>query len=301
MQSKLKQVRDFLGRMILKFSLLIALLPSKVGIGFAYVIGKGAYLFLKGKRQITLRNLELAFGKEKSNAELRKIACQVSQEICRYWIEILQFLHFPSRFKIEIKGQKNLDMALSQGKGVILVSAHFGNFPLMIAVLTQKGYKIKTIMRHMHDLKSDKLFCQLRQKLNIRSIMLQSRQVSVSKCLNALRKNEVLLIQIDQHAGAGGIFVDFFGKPAATTSSPVIFALRTGAPILPVFILREAEVHNIIIEPNVGLYLGSNKEEIVKKTMSKLTKIVECYVKKHPEQWAWLHKRWKGEERVKGI
>ncbi len=293
MQSKLKQVRYFFGRVMLKIVSLIALLPPKIGLNFARIIGKLAYLIFRKKRQIALENLELAFGTEKNAQELKKITCRGSQEMCRCGIEAFQFLRSSSKIKIKINGRENLDAALCEGKGVILISAHFGNFPLMIATLASHGYRVSTLMRSMRDLKAEEFFCEVRQKLNIRSIMVQPRWASVQKCLTALRNNEILVIPIDQHAGAGGVFVDFFGKPAATPGGPVIFALRSGAPILPVFILREGEEQKIIIEPAVELCSGNDKEEIAEKTMAKLTKIVESYVREHPEQWNWMHKRWK--------
>lgn len=298
----------------MKIASLIALLPPKVAVNFAWAIGKLAYLIFRKKRQIALQNLELAFGREKNTQELKKIAYRGSQEICRCGIEIFQFLHSPSKIKIKINGKENLDAALSQGKGTILISAHLGNFPLMMTTLTRllspegeanggqarQGYKVSTVMRPMRDLKAEEFFRQVRRRLNIHSIMVQPRYVSVQKCLTALGNNEVLVIPIDQHAGAGGMFVDFFGKLAATPSGPAVFALRSGAPILPVFIFREGEEQKIIIQPVVELCSGNDKEEIVEKTMAKLTKIVESYVRRYPEQWNWMHKRWKGNERVKG-
>lgn len=290
------EIRYFFGRVMLRIAYLIALLPPEIGLNFARAIGKLAYLIFRKKRRIALENLELAFGREKSAEELNRIVYLGAQEMCRCGIEILRFLHSPSKIKININGRENLDTALARGKGVILISAHFGNFPLMIATLAAQGYKLNTVMRPMHDLKTEEFFHQVRQRLNIHSIMVQPRQISVQKCLTALGNNEVLIIPIDQHAGAGGMFIDFFGKPAATPSGPAIFALRSGAPILPVFILRESEQQKIIIEPAVQLCSGDDKQEIVEKTMAKLTKIVESYVREHPEQWNWMHKRWKGNE-----
>lgn len=298
------EIRYFFGRVMLRISYSIAFLSPKIAIVFAHAIGKIAFLIFKKKRQIALRNLELAFGKErgvakttiKSAEELKKIAYLGAQEMCRCGIEIFQFLHSPSKVKIKINGRKNLDAAINQGKGVILISAHFGNFPLMMARLAQEGYKINTLMRSMRDLKAEKFFSQIRQGLNIRSIMIQPRQISVQKCLTVLGNSEILVIPIDQHAGAGGVFVDFFGSSAATPAGPVVFALRSGAPILPAFILREGGQQKIIIEPAIELCSGGNKEKVVEKTMAKLTKIVESYVRKHPEQWNWMHKRWKGNE-----
>ncbi|RKY39024.1 MAG: hypothetical protein DRP75_03230 [Candidatus Omnitrophota bacterium] len=289
-----KRIRYLLARVVLKFACLIAFLPSRVAFGLADVIGRLAYLLIRKKRQIALDNLRLAFGKEKKEEELKEIACLNAREICRAGVEILQFLYFPSRIKIIIEGKENIEKAFLQKRGVILIGAHFGNFPLIIAKLREEGYRINTLMREMHDRKVERFFQGIRERLRISSIMLHPKQISIKKCLEVLRNNEAIFILIDQHAGAGGVKVDFFGTPALTPIGPAIFALRTGAPILPVFILKERDRHRIVIEPEVKICAGKDEEERIEKTMGKLTKIVEAYVRRYPHQWSWVHKRWKG-------
>jgi len=293
MQYKLKQIRYFFGRVMLRISGLIAFFPNKTSVKFARTIGKIAYFIFKKKRRIAMNNLRLAFGDEKSAEELERIAYQNAQEICRCGIEIFKFVRSPTKVEITINGKENLDAALCQGNGIFLISAHFGNFPVMIATLAQQGYKVHTVMRSMHDLKAEDFFVQIRKRLNISSIMLQPRRVSIQKCLAVLRKNMILVIPIDQHAGAGGVFVRFFAQAAATPVGPIVFALRTGAPILPVFMFRDREEHILTIESATELCSGDNMKEVIKETMAKFTKIVESYVRRYPEQWNWIHKRWK--------
>ena len=118
------------------------------------------------------------------------------------------------------------------------------------------------------------------------------------KSLRVLRRNGLLFIPIDQNfGGEGGVFVDFFGRKAATAPGPAVFSSRTGAPILPMFIVREGDDnHKIIIEKPVVLENVGDDKESVRHNMSKVTAIVEKYIRKYPHEWAWMHRRWKTEE-----
>jgi KDO2-lipid IV(A) lauroyltransferase len=116
----------------------------------------------------------------------------------------------------------------------------------------------------------------------------------VANSIKALRNNEFLFIPIDQNFGTAGVFVDFFGKQAATATGPVIFAQRTGAPILPMFIVREKDdTHRIIIEPPMYIEEKENNAATIQHNISRITKIIEEYIRKYPQEWGWIHRRWK--------
>jgi KDO2-lipid IV(A) lauroyltransferase len=116
----------------------------------------------------------------------------------------------------------------------------------------------------------------------------------VEKSLEVLRQNKILFIQLDQNFGTGGIFVDFFGKKAATAKGPIIFALRTKAAVVPMFIYRENDnMQRLVIEPEVEISQGKDFPDTVCRTAQKLTDIIEMYVRWHPRDWGWVHRRWK--------
>ncbi|MFH0790461.1 MAG: lysophospholipid acyltransferase family protein [Candidatus Omnitrophota bacterium] len=277
-------------------SLIIKFIPACFLYGFANTIAVLAYTFAVKQRKIALESLTIAFGRDKSKAEISRMARDCFIFMAKSAVELMFMLDKPAmlRERIEITGKENLDSALSKGKGVILVSAHFGNFPLLLARLSLEGYKTAGIMRLMRDTRVEKIFLAKRQKFNVKTIYSQPRDVCVETTIRTLRNNELVFIPIDQNFGTAGVFVDFFGRKAATATGPVIFARRTKAAILPCFIVRQADdTHKIIFEPSLDLEEVSTAKESININIQRLTNIIESYIRKYPAEWGWIHRRWK--------
>jgi KDO2-lipid IV(A) lauroyltransferase len=277
-------------------SLIIKIIPERYIYGFAKNIASLGYRFAKKQRNIALENLTIAFGQDKSPEELEKIAKDCFTFMAKAGLELMFLMdrHKLLNERVELVGRENLDNALSKGCGVILVSAHFGNFPLMMARLALCGYKIAGIMRPMRDSRAEKIFMAKRTRLNIKTIYSQPRSVCVNKTIEALRNNEVGFIPIDQNFGAGGVFVDFFGRKAATATGPVVLAKRSNAAVLPCFIVRQRDDrHKIVFEPPLNLEEGRNFQETVVINIQRLTDIIESYIRRYPAEWGWIHRRWK--------
>jgi KDO2-lipid IV(A) lauroyltransferase len=277
-------------------SLIVRILPAGYIYGFARGISSLGYRFARKQRKIALENLGIAFGQEKSQQEIEKIAEDCFTFMAKAGLELLFLMDRPGLLmeRVEIVGKGNLDSALSRGRGVILVSAHFGNFPLLMARLALAGYKIAGIMRAMRDSRAEKIFMAKRNRLNIKTIYSQPRNVCVSKTVEALRNNEAVFIPIDQNFGAGGVFVDFFGRKAATATGPVVLAKRSKAAVIPCFIIRQKDdCHNIIFEPPLNLEEGRDFQETVVMNIQRLTSIIESYIRRYPAEWGWIHRRWK--------
>jgi KDO2-lipid IV(A) lauroyltransferase len=149
-------------------------------------------------------------------------------------------------------------------------------------------------MRPMRDERAEKMFLGARTRFGIKTIYSQPRKACVEETIRTLRNNGLVFIPLDQNFGSGGIFVDFFGKQAATATGPVVLAQRTGAPILPCFILRQKDdTHKIIFEPSFHLIAAGTHEESVQTNIQKLTRIIESYIRRYPAEWSWIHRRWK--------
>jgi len=146
----------------------------------------------------------------------------------------------------------------------------------------------------MRDARAEKIFMAKRSRFGIKTIYSQPRKVCIENSLRALRNNELLFVPIDQNFGTGGVFVDFFGRKAATAIGPVVLAQRTKATIVPCFIIRQRDdTHKIIIEPPLNLEEASGQNETVTINIQKLTNIIESYIRRYPAQWGWIHRRWK--------
>lgn len=270
--------------------------------GFFIALG---FLFTVRQRRIAWESLKIAFGQEKSQTELKSIIRECFENLGRGMIELIYFMEHTALIteKVTIEGRENLDQAFKGGKGVIAVSAHFGNFPLMLLRFAQEGYKTNAIIRPTRDQEIERRFLAQRTRLGLNTIYSVPRKECVDTSLKALRNNELVFIPLDQNFGSGaGVFVDFFGQKAATATGPVVFAMRTQAPLLPIFIIRQkGDTHKIIIEP--PLYLeekGDDKETILVNT-ARITKIIEGYIRKYPEEWGWMHRRWKSQPKLEEI
>jgi len=299
-----KRIARFLAWLGLFFcSLIIKIIPGGCFYDFAKNISVLGYRLARKQRKIALESLAIAFGQEKSEQEIKKIAQDCFTFMTKGGMEVISLIDKPQLLKkrIAIVGAEYLNNALTRGKGVILVSAHFGNFPLMLAKLSLEGYKTAGLIRYMRDERAEKFFLAKRKRLGIKTIYSQPRKVCVENSIRALRNNEVIFIPMDQNFGSGGVFVDFFGRKAATATGPVVFAQRTGATLLLGFIVRQPDdTHKIIIEPPLNLEKGRNHQETVIINTQRLTNIIESYIRRYPAEWSWIHRRWKSKPNLEG-
>ncbi len=298
-QSKFRQFQRSCVRIALKF---FAWIFQYVPFGFVSAIGEVivriAFRMTVRHRRTAKNSLTIAFGKERDEKEIKAIIDQCFENVGYGLIEMSYYMSHPqkSRQFVSIEGQEKLDAALSTGRGVIAVTAHYGNFPLMMLRLAQeKKYKINSVLRRPRDKKIGEFLYRKKKAAGVNPIYAMPKKECVSSSLNALRANHILFLPIDQNFGSeGGVYIDFFGKQAATSPSPAIFAQRTGAVILPMFICHESKyTHRIIVEDPIDLVTGVNDEETVFLTMSKITALIEQYVRRFPHEWAWMHRRWK--------
>jgi len=277
-------------------SLIIKIIPKSWLYLFADKIASLGFILAIKQRKIAQESLNIAFAGEKSLEEIQNIARDSFRGIAKSALEVMFLMDKPELLKerVKISGRENLDAALACGAGVILVSAHFGNFPLLLARLSQEGYKTSGIMRPMRDVRVEKIFLAKRKKYNVKTIYSQPRNVCVNKTIEYLRKNELVFIPIDQNFGTAGIFVDFFGQKSATATGPVVLAQRTKAKLVPCFIIRQKDdTHRIVCEPALDLVEGKTSHETIVLNIQKLTDIIATYIRKYPAEWGWVHRRWK--------
>jgi len=254
-------------------------------------------------KKVALRNLNAAFGGEKSKAEKIRIVRECFISIAKSAVELVAIVGKSPDFlkgRYELVNKEHLDKALARGKGVILVSAHFGNFPVMIARLACEGYKAGAIMRPLKYERFERFLAAERDRFKIHTIKSIPRKECVAQTIRSLRNNEVIFLPLDQNFGTGGVFVDFFGSKAATATGPVVFAQRTHAALVPCFIIRQKDNrHRIVFEPEVPLAKCETEQESIRKNVQTLTAIIELYIRRYPAEWAWIHRRWKAKQKYR--
>lgn len=276
---------------------LVEHLPFPLVKGLLTVMLSAAFRLTFRLKRIARESLRIAFGQEKSEEQIEQIIHDCFKTIRKGSIELLYFSRYPERVGtlFTMEGKEHLDAALKKGKGAIMVTAHFGNFPLMMLQMAQSGYTVNVIMRRARDKKLADVILKMMNREKVHTIYTQPRRECVLESLRVLRNNELLFILMDQHFGSeGGVLVDFFGQQAATATGPIVIANRTGAPVLPIFNVRqEGHQQKIFIEPEMPLQECESAEESVRVNVMALTKIIEQYIRRYPHEWGWMHKRWK--------
>ena len=270
-----------------------SLLPFKVGFMFGGFLGKLAFYCIPKEKKKTLANLRLAFGAEKTEKELEILGARVFQNYGYMAAELALIDKLIPRLEkiVSMQGIELMDAALKRGKGVLGVLAHFGNWELMGGTVSLLGYPVHCIARKIYYDKYDKRLIELRSKMNVHTIY---REESLRAVPRALKHNDVVGIVADQDVETvGGVFVEFFGKPAYSMVAPVRFAMATGAAVIPIFMIREGLHHRMIIEPPLELVdTGDREKDLVTNTQQWVT-IQEKYIRQYPHLWVWNHKRWK--------
>ncbi len=281
----------YLGRC---FAFIFYIIPLNVGLYIAKLAGQIAFLVLVPYRNIAIENLRYAFGSEKSEAEIRAIARKVFENLAKNAVEMVNFPKINernSRKFVTLKNRENLDKAFARGKGVIIITAHFGNWEMLAAGFRLEGYPGVTIGRKIYFDKYDKYLNYLRKTHDVNVIY---RDDSPRKMLKVLKENRILGIVADQDVDAvEGVFVDFFGHPAYTPAGPAALAAATGAALVPALILRDDGHHTLIVEEQIELADTGDKEKDLIENTKRWSTVIESYIRKYPEQWVWMHRRWK--------
>jgi KDO2-lipid IV(A) lauroyltransferase len=260
-------------------------------------IGLLTFYFLRGWRKVALNNLNLAFGREKGKDEIHWICRELFKNIGRDMMETCRLEDLEESYyknHVRFEGKHHLDDALKKGKGVIALSAHLGNFPLMGARIAKEGYAMSVVVRDPANPKIAKDGVSLRDHFGIETIPVEPRLASVSRCFKALKENRILMLQNDQNAPVTEAWVDFFGYLVPTFKGPVLFSIRTGAPIIPMFITRDSDhLHKVTVHPPFDLKTTGNLDQDITSNLAALTKIIEAAIREHPEQWLWIYRRFK--------
>jgi KDO2-lipid IV(A) lauroyltransferase len=256
-----------------------------------------APFFLEKIKLICIKNLHILYGNSRNDREYRQITDKYIRLIGHSMVDLLYYLNHPKELSkiVHFENEDHLKKALEPGRGVIAVTAHLSNFPLMFVSLVQKGYKVNVVIRKMRDEDFSKFMYQQCDKWNINMIETSPRKEFLRRSLGALKHNELLFILLDEVVPQeGGVGVRFFNSDVSRAPGPMLFMERTGSPVLPMFIAQEENKDfRIFIEKPFEIQAGGTKEENTVKNISGLTNIIESYVRRYPLQWGgWLNKRW---------
>jgi len=248
------------------------------------------------QRKIT-RNLKIAFGESCDSKKVAAITSTLARNLGLNFAETL--ISSTEKKKalldgIRIHGIEHLDRALSAGKGVIAFSAHIGNFTLIGLKMASAGYSFNMLVKDPRYPSVAEAFHILQEGQGGKFIYVEPWDKALRQILSSLRKNEVVCMLADEKKTKSDIYVDFFGHPAPTAPGPAVLSLRTGAPLVPVFIVRKDDgLQHIYIEPRLELSLNGDRTKDIHTIVASYTRVIEDFIKMYPDQWFWINDRWK--------
>ncbi len=273
---------------------LVRLLPLNMVQRFGAKAGEFLYSVAGFRKSVTLENLQRAFP-EKSREELNQIARASFRSIGTALFEFLWFPHFtPDRLGeiARIEKPELLRDALARGKGMIILAAHFGNWELLAGSLyAELQSPLHIIVKPQSNVLVDKQINRWRTQLGNKVVPMG---IAVREILRALQNGGIVGIAADQSAPKESIAVEFFGAKVPTYEGPAVFSLKTGAPIMIGFSIRQPDgtYRATFEEVPMRDLTAYNQESIVELTKRHVA-ITEKYIRQYPGQWMWMHKRWK--------
>ncbi len=283
-----------MNKMITRFFWLLGAVPQKYVLKLSRILGTFWFQVDKRHRTIATENLTRAFGAEKNPADIRNLAERTFQNIIRIIFDIGWYLHinpeqFHNHFRIE--GVEHLNTARAKGKGVLALTAHIGNWEMLAAIAVMTDTRVTVVYRPLDFLPLENFFVNLRTRFGVTLI---PKANSMRKILSSLKSGETVLMLMDQNVDwYEGVFADYFGHPACTSKGLALIALKTGAPVVPAFLVRDASGFLAQFCPEIPLIKTGDKIKDVEENTRQYNKAIEEFVRRFPDQWFWVHQRFK--------
>lgn len=276
-------------------------LPRKIWLAFCGWLGKIAYAVSPKPRERTIYHLGLAFGGQKSAREIHALSKRVFVMLGKNAGDILRSLQVKKLSDLEkflvTHGLENYERAYAKGKGVMFLTSHLGAFDLQITNMALRGLNPNIVGTALKDPRLNDLLWQYRNAYGAVAI---ERGKESMRLFKALKSGGSIAILIDQDTQVKSRFVDFFGMKAATPIGATVLALRTGAAVVPTYVyLDDKGMQQMHILPEIPLEITGDEETDLIVNTQNFTRFTEQIVREHPEQWVWMHERWKtrpGEE-----
>lgn len=273
---------------------LIGLFPRKWAVRFADLLGRMLFCVDKKHRDIAMDNLTYALGHEKQPEEIKKIARQVFINLVKVVFEVGWSLHlkesqFAEHFKID--GFHHMKSAYEKGKGVLALTAHFGNWELLTVIGEIIKFPINIVVRPLDFKPLDHFIFNLRTRFGGKII---PKERSIHTIIRSLHRGEIVVLLMDQNVDwYEGVFVDFMGHRACTSKGLALLALKTEVPVVPVFMVREKSGLRAEFGPEIVTVKTGDRQKDLETNTQEYNRVIENFIRRYPDQWFWVHQRWK--------
>ena len=270
----------------------VAALPHKTALKAGEFLGLSIFYLWGSRRKIAIENIEKASINSRQPAVI--LAREVFKNMGRSFIEVIKIYYGLGKGLIEdveIRGIENFQKAKAKTRGVIVITGHCGNWEMAAIVFGFKVDHIYGVARRQNNPYFHSFVGKLRATYGNRIIY---KEGALKSILTVLKKGRNVGILMDQAVLKNeGYIIDFLGRPAWTTKMPALIARRTGAAVVPVFLHREGDGHVFTIYPEVELSNNEDDETAVIEDTKRFSGCIENYIKQHPTEWLWIHRRWK--------
>lgn len=295
-------VAYFIYLMMQGFGLFINLLPEGLALWLGRRLGSLFYFLDWEHRRVALQNLYIAFGQEKSERVRKAIAKRSFRNV---GMMVIEFLRIPGmntedfKKKVSFEGLDGALQLLEKKRGGLLLIGHFGNWELM--GFMSKVLKTSVLAIGKPIKANERLYrfiSKIREGAGLEVIPPEN---ATPKVIRALSQNRLVGILIDQRAKRSrGVWADFFGRKVPTTPGLAVMAIRSGAPVVPVFIIRDGfRKHRLLIKEPIELVLTGDMKKDVEINTQRFTDTLEAMIRQYPDQWLWIHRRWERKKRTR--
>lgn len=281
-------------RMILQaFSAFASKLPLARALALGRALGWAYGSVIRYHRRDALAAVRRSLP-DKTDAEVRTIVAGMYRNLGMNLVELFRLRSAPDEYIkdfIVFEEERHLHETLKRGKGMLVLSAHLGNWDLLCTTAPRFNFPLTIITKEIKNRALNDYWMDVRRRFGLKFVPAHQ---SYRLCLSALRKNEVVGFILDQNMTRDeGIFVDFFGRPACTTPGLAYMSMQSGAPVVPVFMIRRENGRHLIkvlppIEPP-----PDRSPETIRDFTQRYTKVIEDMIRQYPDQWIWVHRRWR--------
>jgi KDO2-lipid IV(A) lauroyltransferase len=277
---------------------LLQALPLHLGIRIGGLLGRTAYYLLPRERRRALEHLAIALSPERSLQERKRIAAKCFENLGKNAVEVANFYRLKSDLdrRVDLEGREHLDETLAQGRGVVWITGHLGNWELMAFYMATLGYPFRVVAREIYQERFNRLLLEFRRTASVR-VILRDSPAAGRQMLKALKNGEVIGMLIDQDTQVKGVMANFFGRKANTPAGAAILARRRSIPVVAGFIHRLSDQrHRIVIHPPIEISETDDMDLDILVNTERFNRVLEQEIREHPEGWVWMHRRWMRDE-----
>lgn len=271
---------------------LVLLLPLEVCYAAAVFLADIYWVFARKDKIALEYNLAVVLG-TKDKKLIQRCIRNVFRNFAKYLVDFFRFSKLDRNYilsHITVDGKENLDKALAKGKGVLLVAAHMGNWELGAAVVASLGYQLYAIVLDHKDKRINDFFLEQRAIVDVKVIPIG---IHLKSCFRILKRNNILAIVGDRDFSNHGVNANFFGRETVLPKGPAFFHLKTGAPIIPTFMLRtDGDTFKLVLEEPIECGTGETGESGIRAIIEQYVPVIEKYIKAYPDQWYAFRKMW---------